>query len=128
VIVVDTSAIVAAILNEPSHKSIAPKLAGADEKVCSAMSAVECVMVMSRTYSDPRTVLETYLRRVGIDVCSVDETHMKHAIEGFLLYGKGRHRARLNLGDCFSYAAAKALDAPLLYVGNDFPRTDVRAA
>jgi ribonuclease VapC len=128
VIVVDTSAIIAAILNEPSHQIVAPKLADDDEKICSVVSAVEFVMVLSRTYTDPKTILEAYLRRIGIAVCPVDEAQMRHAIEGFLLYGKGRHRARLNLGDCFSYAAAKALDAPLLYVGGDFPRTDVRAA
>ena len=85
-------------------------------------------MVLSRTCSDPRTILDAYLRRTGIAVYPVDEAQMKHAIEGFLLYGRGRHPARLNFGDCFSYAAAKVLKASLLFIGNDFSQTDVRPA
>jgi ribonuclease VapC len=98
------------------------------EKVCSAVTAVEALMVLSRVHSDPRSMLDAYLRLTGIAICAVDEAQSRLAMTAFLLFGKGRDPARLNLGDCFSYAAAKALDAPLLYVGGDFPKTDIRAA
>jgi ribonuclease VapC len=61
----------------------------------------------------------------SITIEAVDETIAEHAIDAFRRYGKGRHPARLNFGDCFAYATAKAIDAPLLFVGDDFRATDV---
>lgn len=127
-IVVDTSAIIAAILNEPSHRMLARKLFSERDRFCSSVTHVEAVMVLSRTYSDPRSVVDTYLQRAGIAVSPVDAEQTQWAIQAFLIYGKGRNPARLNLGDCFSYAAAKAFDARLLYVGDDFSKTDIRLA
>jgi ribonuclease VapC len=65
---------------------------------------------------------------MGLAVAPIDAAIADAAQEAFLMFGKGRHRARLNLCDCFSYAVAKAMDAPLLFVGNDFAQTDVAAA
>lgn len=127
-IVVDTSAFVAIALEEPGRKILARKLFGAPERVMSIASLVEATMVLSRIYSDPKSAVEEQLRRGGIVLCSVDTDHARWAQHAFLTYGKGHHPARLNLGDCFSYAAAKALNAPLLYVGGDFDKTDVKAA
>ncbi len=127
-IVVDTSAIIAAILNESSHRALARKLFSERDRICSSVTHVEAVMVLSRTYSDPRTVVDAYLQKAGIAVSPVDAEQTQWAIQAFLFYGKGRNPARLNLGDCFSYAAAKAFDARLLYVGDDFSKTDIRSA
>jgi ribonuclease VapC len=72
--------------------------------------------------------LDAWLRDADIVINPIDARQTELARFAFLVYGKGRHPARLNLGDCFSYAAAKALNAPLLFVGNDFAQTDVRVA
>ena len=127
-IVVDTSAIIAVLLAEEGYGEISRRLMSDAERVVSPMSFVESVMVLSRTFSEPKQIVESYLQRAGIAQCVVDADQTRWAADAFLLYGKGRHPARLNLGDCFSYAAAKALDAPLLYVGGDFGLTDVKTA
>lgn len=85
-------------------------------------------MVLSRKYADPTREAEAYFRQEKIEIHPTDAAQTEWAHYAFLTYGKGRHPARLNLSDCFSYAAAKFLDAPLLFVGNDFAQTDIRAA
>jgi ribonuclease VapC len=127
-IIVDTSAIIAMILEEPNYQSFAAKMLMDDVRAISPVTLLEATMVLSRAYSEPRTALDPFLRRANITVCTVDAAHAEFAQEAFLKFGKGRHPARLNFGDCFSYAAAKALNAPLLYVGDDFAKTDIRAA
>lgn len=91
------------------------------------ISALEVVMVLSRQHEDPVREVEVFLSRARIAVHPIDGEQTALAQRAFLIYGKGRHRAQLNLSDCFSYAAAKALNAPLLYVGKDFTQTDIRA-
>lgn len=127
-IVVDASAVVAVLFQEPSHQKMADKLDQAQSRVMSPVSYAEVTMALSRSLSDPKFVADQYLRQAHIALCGIDSTQAEWAAHAFLMYGKGRHPARLNLGDCFSYAAAKALNAPLLFVGNDFLQTDVRVA
>lgn len=127
-IVVDTSAIVAIVLRESGYEDVAMRLYATTQRVISPMSVVETTMVLSRTYSEPKLAVESQLKMAGIVQCVADADHAEWAQNAFLVYGKGRHPARLNLGDCFSYAAAKVLNAPLLYVGGDFAKTDIRAA
>ena len=127
-IVLDTSAIIAILLRSPDQKTLAAKLFGDADRRISAVSAVEATMVLSRHYSSPEAVLEEYFARARICICSVDQDHVRWAQIAFLNFGKGRNPARLNFGDCFSYAAAKVLKAPLLFIGNDFSKTDIRAA
>lgn len=127
-IVVDTSAIVAIIFVEPGYPDIARRLFVDSQRVISPMSVVEATMVLSRSFSNPKTVIDEHIRSAGIALCPVDEAQCEMAQQAFLTFGKGRHPARLNLGDCFSYAAAKALKAPLLFVGDDFAKTDILAA
>ena len=85
-------------------------------------------MVLSRTFRNAKSAIDAYLQDTGIGIGSINAAQAELARDAFLSFGKGRHPARLNIGDCFSYAAAKALNAPLLYVGDDFARTDIRAA
>ena len=127
-IVIDTSAIIAVILNEASSQRVSDAIAQSDACTISPVTLTEATMVLSRTVHDPKLVLDSYLHTLGIEICAIDSAQAELARTAFLGYGKGRHPARLNIGDCFSYAAAKALSAPLLYVGEDFAKTDVRAA
>lgn len=127
-IVVDASAVVAILFREPAHEEMAKKLDQARPRVMSPVSYAEVTMALSRGLSDPKFIADQYLRQAHVALCEIDSAQAEWAAHAFLLYGKGRHPARLNLGDCFSYAAAKALNARLLFVGTDFTQTDIHAA
>lgn len=127
-IVVETSAIIAILLGEPERGRLMSRLFQEREKVTPVTSLLEATMVGSRAFPDPRGPLEDLLRQTAISLVPIDEAHAAAAQQAFLTYGKGRHRARLNFGDCFSYAVAKLADAPLLFVGTDFSETDIRSA
>ena len=113
---------------EPGVEALAKRLLQDADRRISPISSVEVVMALARKYPDPTQVADTYFRQESILILPIDEDQATWARHAFLNYGKGRHAARLNLGDCFSYAAAKALNVPLLYVGDDFAKTDIRAA
>ena len=127
-IVVDASAVVSILNREAGYESLVARLLADKERRISPVSSLEVVMVLSRKFADPAREAEAYLRQERIEIHPIDAPQSEWARYAFLTYGKGRHPARLNLGDCFSYAAAKALDAPLLFTGNDFTQTDIRAA
>lgn len=127
-IVVETSAIIAILLNEPERNRLMNRLLQEREKITPVTSLLEATMVGTRAFSDPRKQLEDLLRQTAISLVSIDEAHAAAAQQAFLTYGKGRHPARLNFGDCFSYAVAKLANAPLLFVGDDFRQTDIRSA
>jgi ribonuclease VapC len=128
VIVVDASAIIAILNREPLHELLLNRLLADPERCIAPTAALEIVMILARKYDDPVREAEAYLRQENIAIDAIDRVRTEWAQYAFLTFGKGRHPARLNLGDCFSYAAAKALDAPLLFVGSDFAKTDLRAA
>ncbi len=127
-IVLDASAVVALLNREPGAEVLAKRLLTDTDRRITPVSSVEVIMALARKYTNPATVAETYFRQESIVILPIDSDQANCAAHAFLAYGKGRHAARLNLGDCFSYAAAKALNAPLLYVGDDFARTDIRSA
>jgi len=127
--VVDTSAIVAVLLAKPDAEPIAKALGEAPARLISAVTRVELSFVIEGRKGEPgRQDLERLLGSGGFEVVSVTPHHADLAIEAFRRYGKGRHPAGLNIGDCFSYALAMATDHPLLFKGSDFAKTDVRAA
>ena len=127
--VVDTSAIVAVLLAEPDAEPIAKALGEAPARLISAVTRVELSFVIEGRKGDPgRQDLERLLGSGGFEVVSVTPHHADLAIEAFRRYGKGRHPAGLNIGDCFSYALAMATEHPLLFKGSDFIHTDVRPA
>lgn len=101
-------------------------LTSASEIVVSAGTVVEVGVVS--TMKDVARAMSDLMSALPIRVVQVDEAMAELAVEAFRRYGKGIHRARLNFGDCFSYALAKHLDSPLLFVGNDFSQTDIRSA
>lgn len=126
--VLDTSALLAILANEPERRAFNEAIEAADARRMSAASFVEIsIVVESRYGSDGIRDLDLYLERAVVEVVPVDVEQAKIARGAFRRYGKGRHRAGLNYGDCFSYALAKVLGEPLLYKGDDFPHTDLPA-
>ena len=127
-IVVDTSALVALDRVEPTAFAVGRALRS-DSCVISAPTALELTLVLSRFYgTEGRAAAENLVDRFSITVLPFGPEDLLYAQTAFLRYGKGHHPARLNFGDCISYALAKRLGAPLLYVGEDFGLTDVQTA
>jgi ribonuclease VapC len=125
-LVIDASAIVALGMSEPERDAIEAALAEADEICAAPINITEAGIVLVLRFG--RFTAEEYGR--WLTEMSVDETPVDAAaaLRAYLQYGKGVHRAGLNLGDCFAYALAKQLDAPLLFKGDDFVFTDIRSA
>lgn len=125
-IVIDTSALVAIMFREP-EKAIFLQIINAEANLAiSAVNFVELTAVIAGRRKDALPSDATdLLASLGITVLPINGDVSGLAVEALIAFGKGRHPARLNLGDCFSYALAKSLNAPLLYKGDDFGRTDI---
>jgi ribonuclease VapC len=131
-ICIDSSAIVAIVKDEPERARFMQAIDQADGSAISAANYLEATMVCEGTVTAPGRVLfdseMATLRQLGLAIVAFDEEQAELAREGFRRFGKGRHPAGLNFGDCFAYALAKALDAPLLFKGVDFAKTDLKCA
>jgi ribonuclease VapC len=128
-VVVDSSALVAFLLGEDRAGDIEAVLDRETGLRMSSVNWVETAMVLlGRGFGSALEEARRVRQDASITIEAVDETIAEHAIDAFRRYGKGRHPARLNFGDCFAYATAKAIDAPLLFTGNDFRATDVTPA
>lgn len=128
-IVVDSSAVIAIAFGESDAAQFYEVLTQAERTICSAVSFAECAMVLIGKRGSTRLQdVEELFATLGIDTADQPDAMGRLAAEAFVRFGKGRHPACLNLGDCFSYALAKSLNAPLLYKGDDFSRTDVTSA
>jgi ribonuclease VapC len=124
--VLDTSAIVALVLKEPGYERLAVLIDQAQEVLVGTPSLVEAAMVLSsRMRQDARPVLQVLLRHVRAVVVPFDNDHVWAATGAFLRFGRGRHAAALNFGDCMSYAVASIAGQPLLYIGDDFSKSDI---
>ena len=124
-IVVDTSAVVAVLFDEDGRAELESRLLG-DRCVMSAATRVEVgIVIEAKTGSAGTQLLEELLGRVAVEVVPVDAELAEEALVAWRRFGKGRHQAGLNLGDTFSYALARRLGQPLLFVGDDFAHTDV---
>jgi len=129
VIVIDTSAVVAVLRDEAERRAFNEIIEDAERCLMSAVSFVEASMVMEgRMGYDGLRDFDLFVVKAGIEIAPVDVEQSKIARIAFTKFGKGRHAANLNFGDCFSYALAKAMDAALLFKGNDFSQTDIEAA
>jgi ribonuclease VapC len=127
--ILDTSALSAIFFGEPERQVYAKLIHDADRCRMSAANFVELAMVIERQLGpEAGRQCDMFFRRAGIVIEPVTVEHAHLARQSFLDFGKGRHPAGLNFGDCFAYALAKATDEPLLYKGMDFSKTDVRAA
>ncbi|MDI9407070.1 MAG: type II toxin-antitoxin system VapC family toxin [Chitinophagaceae bacterium] len=128
-IVIDTSALMALLLQESDAEALLDAATRATVVHLSAASRLELGLVAeSERHGIEATEVEQLLLALRVEVMPFDQHQLHWALEGWRRYGKGRHRAGLNLGDCFSYGLARALNAPLLFKGDDFAATDVAAA
>lgn len=128
--IVDTSAIVAILRDEPEAVAFLEAIMAADIVRMSAGSWLELAVVTTRT-ADRRIgdTADALLDRLGVVIEDVTRDITAIARQAYRQYGRGtRHEADLNFGDCFAYALAKAMDEPLLFKGNDFAKTDIAAA
>ncbi len=124
--VLDSSAIVAIHLKEPGFERLVQAIEEAEVVAVGAPTLVESAMVLtSRLGSDARPLLFAFLRRVEAEIVGFGELHLDAAVAAFVRFGRGRHPAGLNFGDCLAYAVASVADQPLLFTGEDFARTDV---
>ena len=125
-IVVDSSVVVAILRDELEKDEWVDVLDGAARAFMSVVSYVETRMVMSgrRLDADPDLVGGT-LESLGISLVPVTPDQGEVAVSAFMRFGKGRHPAALNIGDCFTYALAKSRNLPLLFKGDDFTKTDI---
>jgi ribonuclease VapC len=127
--VVDTSALVAVIFREPEYESLEARLLAEPQPLISAGTLLECAIILEARKGPAGTrQLDELLRELQFRIVPVDVEQVAAAREGFRRYGKGRHEAGLNYGDCFAYGLAITLDAPLLFKGTDFSKTDIRSA
>jgi ribonuclease VapC len=128
-IVVDTSVIIAIVFREPERQLFYDKILDDGSAHISAVSYMEAGMVLTSRLGDAgEQVLDQILHKTNISVTPVSPSQAKVALEAFRRYGKGRHPAGLNFGDCFSYALAKSTGQPLLFKGLDFAKTDIVSA
>lgn len=126
--VIDTSAILAVLFGEEDRERFITILSDRGKKIISPFNALEAdIVVQARKGEAGHHALERLMYNCEIEVVPFDSSMRKLAYEGWVKYGKGRHRASLNMGDCCSYALAKYLNAPLLFKGNDFSQTDIKS-
>jgi ribonuclease VapC len=125
-VIVDTSAVLAILFREQAAHRLAEVLEAAPWRAIGVATAVEAGIVLSgRLGVLGRTLLSRFLVEARLELVPLEEPDWGRAVDAFLRYGKGRHPAGLNFGDCLTYAIAQRTAAPLLCIGNDFPRTDL---
>jgi ribonuclease VapC len=124
-VILDRSAVVAIMLREPGWEHLLARMRDAPRLGIGAPTLLEAgIVVSARVGDDARGRLARLLLESGIVVLPVTDAHFGVAMEAWLRYGKGRHPAALNFGDCLAYATAVVAGEPLLCVGDDFPQTD----
>jgi len=127
--VIDTSAVVAILLGEPEAESLARAIAGDPQRLISAFTALEAgIVVEAKKGESAGRELDLLLHQARIEIVPVTAEQFEIARSAWRKYGKGRHPAGLNIGDCCSYALSKCAGEPLLFKGNDFSQTDVKTA
>lgn len=127
--VLDTSALLAILADEPERRAFNEAIEAADSCLMSAATFVKISIVIESRYgAEGLRDLDHFISRAAIQFVPLDAEQAQVARRAFTRFGKGRHPAGLNYGDCFSYALATALGRPLLYKGDDFDKTDVISA
>lgn len=125
--VIDTSALIAILLGEPTAKALATALAADTKRLISAFTAFETAVVIElRKGPAGGRELDLLVHRTQIEIVPMTAEHFELAREAYAKYGKGRHPAGLNLGDCCSYALARYSGEPILFIGDDFSKTDLK--
>jgi len=126
---VDASALVSIIAGEEDGESLAQRVIADPDPIWSALSCWETISGLGRSHRYPlevaRVEVEAFARSRPFRIVPIGDDERQQAIAAFVRFGKGRHRANLNFGDCFAYACARTNGAKLLYKGNDFAQTDL---
>ncbi len=124
--VIDTSAIIAILLGEPEAEALSQAILDAPKRLMSAFSLLECsIVIESRKGEAGGRELDLLLYRLQVEIVDMNEEQTQLARAGWQRFGKGRHRAALNIGDCCSYALATYTGEPLLFKGDDFNHSDI---
>jgi ribonuclease VapC len=124
--VIDTSALLAILQNEPERRAFNEAIESAETRLLSAATFVESSMIIEARYgADGIRDLDLFIAKAQLELVAVDEEQAHLARQAFRNFGKGRHPAGLNFGDCFSYALARSMGDALLYKGADFGRCDI---
>jgi ribonuclease VapC len=127
--VIDTSVLIAILLGEEEAQSFARSIAADPKRIISAFTALEAGIVIEAMKGEAGgRELDLLIHRVGIEIVPLNGEQFEVARAAWRAYGKGRHPAGLNIGDCCSYALAKVSGEPLLFKGNDFSQTDIADA
>jgi ribonuclease VapC len=125
-VILDTSAVVAIVMKEPGYEDLLQAITSYGNLAIGSATLTETAIVLSaRLRSDARSLLARFLSEASITIVPFGESHYGAAVEAWLRYGKGKHPAALNFGDCLSYAVARLAGEPLLFVGDDFGQTDI---
>ena len=124
--IIDSSAIIAMINREPENDALERALVTAGEpKIGAATRSEAGIVLIAKFGMRGKSLYERFLQEWGVATIPFDQRHAEVAIDAFQRFGKGRHSAKLNLGDCCTYATARIAREPLLCVGNDFSQTDL---
>lgn len=129
---IDASALTAMLAEESDGVELIARMEQSAVKITSPVAAWEATVALarisSRSIQDTGSQVERFLELANVQVMPIPSEARVFALDAFDRYGKGRHRAALNMGDCFAYACARHYDQPLLFKGSDFPLTDIQAA
>jgi len=127
--ILDSSAVVAIVLEEPEATEFLDKIAAAEHAAISAATFVEAGIVLSHRKGRPMSgTLELLFRKLGVEILPFTDAHREAALDAWWRFGRTRAPAALNFGDCIAYGAASVEGEPLLFKGDDFPQTDISPA
>ena len=127
--IVDTSAILAIVFKEEGWESVLDRILSSSDVAAGAPTLAETgIVLQARLGNDAPGMLERMLKELAIQEVPFGEAHWREAVDAFRRFGKGRHAAGLNFGDCMTYAVAHLASEPLIHVGEDFGRTDITLA
>jgi ribonuclease VapC len=129
---IDASALTAMLTDEDEARELLARVQRASTRLTSPLAVWEAAIAVARvldlSIAEATEAVESYLALMEIRMVNVPPETARIALDAFDRYGKGRHPARLNFGDCFAYACARHLGEPLMFKGGDFPQTDIEAA
>lgn len=127
--IIDSSALIAIVFKEPGYDELIHKISEAEYLGIGTPTLAETGIVLSaRLQGGGRTILARLCQELGLIQIPSGDAHWREAVDAYERFGRGRHSAGLNFGDCLSYATAKLAGQPLLYVGGDFNKTDLHIA
>lgn len=126
--ILDSSAILAILFREPDWESLLVALEGAESVSCGAPTLAEAGIVLGHRHGFASGKLHRFVQEFGVTVVPFGVEHWVEAERAYERFGKGRHGADLNFGDCLAYAVSKLAEQPLLFVGDDFSKTDIAVA